>query len=315
MYSWALILGGYYQDAQNQGLALLDDAADFRVDVALSHGHAMLGYAMAGLRKYDEAHDQLDAARDMARQFNDDFGIQNEYALRVRVLLQQGRPAEACAIEPPDLSRALKGMQGEVIGSRGLALACLGRLEGAKELARQAIACTQGIEARVLSPAIEAVVAIKSRESTVIDRAEELVDVAFDSGGVDLLINAYRSSHDLLALLMSSRRAQERVVFAIARAGDEALAEQLGIATVDQLDPRESLSLREREVYELVCEGLSNRDIASRLFISEATVKVHVHHVFDKLGIRSRTALALSATRERGRQAASAATSDDAGVE
>lgn len=75
-----------------------------------------------------------------------------------------------------------------------------------------------------------------------------------------------------------------------------------------------SLSLREREVYELVCEGLSNRDIASRLFISEATVKVHVHHVFDKLGIRSRTALALSATRERGRQAASAATSGDPGV-
>jgi DNA-binding NarL/FixJ family response regulator len=253
------------------------------------------------LRRYEEAHEQLDAARDMARQFNDGFGIQNEYALRVRVLLQQGRPAEACAIEPPDLSRALKGMRGEVIGSRGLALACLGRLESARELARQAIECTQGIEARVLAPAIEAVVALKSRESTVIDRAEELVDVAFDSGGVDLLINAYRSSHDLLALLMSSKRAQERLVFAIARA-------------VDQLDPRESLSLREREVYELVCEGLSNRDIASRLFISEATVKVHVHHVFDKLGVRSRTALALSATRERGRQAASAATSGDPGV-
>ena len=73
----------------------------------------------------------------------------------------------------------------------------------------------------------------------------------------------------------------------------------------------ETLSRREREVYELVCEGLSNGEIARRLFISEGTVKVHVHHVFDKLGIRSRTALAMNAARDRWRQAASTASSED----
>ena len=58
-------------------------------------------------------------------------------------------------------------------------------------------------------------------------------------------------------------------------------------------------------MYELICAGLSNREIAQRLFISEATVKVHVHHVFDKVGIRSRTALAMNAVHERVRQATS----------
>ena len=66
-------------------------------------------------------------------------------------------------------------------------------------------------------------------------------------------------------------------------------------------DPVASLSPREREVYDLLCEGLSNGEIATQLFITEATVKVHVQHVFDKLGVRSRTALAINAARDRRR--------------
>jgi DNA-binding NarL/FixJ family response regulator len=65
------------------------------------------------------------------------------------------------------------------------------------------------------------------------------------------------------------------------------------------VDPVISLTSREREVYDLLCEGLSNAEIGRQLFITPGTVKVHVHHVFDKLGIRSRTALALNSARER----------------
>ena len=81
-----------------------------------------------------------------------------------------------------------------------------------------------------------------------------------------------------------------------------------GRETASSRIPLETLSRREREVYELVCEGLSNGDIAKRLFITEGTVKVHVHHVFDKVGIRSRTALALNAVRDRLLQAAPTST-------
>lgn len=56
-----------------------------------------------------------------------------------------------------------------------------------------------------------------------------------------------------------------------------------------------SLSGRELEVLQAVAEGLSNRDIAGRLHVSEATVKTHLLHVFSKLGVDNRTAAATAA--------------------
>jgi ATP/maltotriose-dependent transcriptional regulator MalT len=54
---------------------------------------------------------------------------------------------------------------------------------------------------------------------------------------------------------------------------------------------REELSItrRELEVLELIAQGMSNREIAAKLFVSENTVKTHSSRVFDKLGARRRT--------------------------
>jgi two-component system nitrate/nitrite response regulator NarP len=64
-------------------------------------------------------------------------------------------------------------------------------------------------------------------------------------------------------------------------------------------DPLEGLSSRERAVAALVQRGLRNKEIADELGLTEGTVKVHLHKVFDKLGVRSRTDLILLA-QERG---------------
>jgi two-component system nitrate/nitrite response regulator NarP len=55
------------------------------------------------------------------------------------------------------------------------------------------------------------------------------------------------------------------------------------------------LTRRERELIELVRQGLRNRDIANELGVTEGTVKVYLHAIFDKLHVENRTELALRA--------------------
>ena len=63
--------------------------------------------------------------------------------------------------------------------------------------------------------------------------------------------------------------------------------------------PRTSLTPRELEVLKLVASGSSNREIGRALLLSEATVKSHLVHIYDKLGVRSRTS-AVAAARKQG---------------
>jgi DNA-binding NarL/FixJ family response regulator len=59
------------------------------------------------------------------------------------------------------------------------------------------------------------------------------------------------------------------------------------------------LSEREREIVQLVAQGFRNREIGEKLFISEQTVKNHLHNIFDKLGVSDRLELALYAIHHR----------------
>jgi two-component system response regulator DevR len=66
-----------------------------------------------------------------------------------------------------------------------------------------------------------------------------------------------------------------------------------------EVDPLDELSDREREILELIGEGLSNRQIAERLGLAEKTVKNYVSHLLGKLGMSRRAQVAVLATERR----------------
>ena len=55
------------------------------------------------------------------------------------------------------------------------------------------------------------------------------------------------------------------------------------------------LTTREREIVLVLSEGVTNKEIGRRLSLAEGTAKVHLHHIYRKLGIANRTALAVLA--------------------
>jgi DNA-binding NarL/FixJ family response regulator len=65
-------------------------------------------------------------------------------------------------------------------------------------------------------------------------------------------------------------------------------------------NPEEILTPREAELLSLLTEGLSNRELGRRLFISEATVKTHLAHIYAKLGVETRAAAIATAIRREG---------------
>jgi ATP/maltotriose-dependent transcriptional regulator MalT len=60
-------------------------------------------------------------------------------------------------------------------------------------------------------------------------------------------------------------------------------------ASVTPPPSEEALSEREREVLRLIAEGLSNQQLAARLYLSPHTIKVHTRNIYGKLGVTSRT--------------------------
>ncbi len=89
--------------------------------------------------------------------------------------------------------------------------------------------------------------------------------------------------------------------------GERALDQNLIVSALDRALERQTgskhaaevLSRREAEIVKMVAAGLRNKEIASKLFIGEGTVKTHLHAIYRKLGVHGRVELTLYA-REHG---------------
>lgn len=124
-----------------------------------------------------------------------------------------------------------------------------------------------------------------------------------------LILTTYDSDADILAAVeagasgyMLKDAPPEQIHQAVrsAAAGQTALAPEVAARLMGRIrNPEPSLSNREVELVELLATGMSNRNIAKALFISEATVKTHLVHIYDKLGVDNRTAAIRVAVERR----------------
>ena len=96
-------------------------------------------------------------------------------------------------------------------------------------------------------------------------------------------------------------RAEAVAAIHAAARGEAVLSPSVAARLVSQLRAPvvDALSDRELQVLTLIARGETNRGAASRLFISEATVKTHLLHIYEKLGVNDRAA-AVAAAYERG---------------
>ena len=182
----------------------------------------------------------------------------------------------------------------------------LGRIDEAVSMTWGVQDSTPAILPTVLLTAVSAIAASKSKSRDVIALVGRFEERALSLGVIDFLVTAWRSTPELLPIMLRASREPDRLGRLLRQVGDDDLAIAAGLERQAPLDPKSRLTPREREVHDLLAHGLTNLQIAELLFIGESTVKVHVHHIYDKLGIRSRTAIAVQAALERADQATSA---------
>jgi DNA-binding CsgD family transcriptional regulator/tetratricopeptide (TPR) repeat protein len=209
------------------------------------------------------------------------FGLAIEYPVigadLVRLALAAGEPARAGQVAAAVAEVADRN---QVASLAGAALRCRGLAEDDPEVLRAAV------DAYGRGP-----------------RPLELALAAEDAGAAF----ARRGEPEAaVPLLRRALELYERLDAARGAARVEATLRSLGVRR-GRRGPRkrprlgwDSLTRTERQVVDLVVEGLSNPQIGERLFVSPRTVQTHVAHVFTKLAVSSRAQLAAEAARRRG---------------
>ncbi len=232
-----------------------------------------LGHTNFERGRIEEARAQFEEALQLARAEDDPYTAGMVLVNLARLARFRGdyRLAQALLVESLQLQWGERNRFGMVGSLRGLGQTCMrtGELETAGFL----FGAAEGLRDAVGAPALK----LRPRYQQSVDRLRKEL------------------GEQRLAALWESGRTMplaELVEQEIARAA----------ATSSELAPRarpvslNELTVREREVVQLISAGLSNREIGAALFISERTAQTHVQHILDKLGVSTRTAAAVRAT-------------------
>lgn len=181
-----------------------------------------------------------------------------------------------------------------------------GMISGQPDLEVVGEACN-GREAVELAGRVSPAVALMDLRMPEMDGVAAIVEIKKNQPEVQILVlTTYDSDADILRAIEAGatgyllKDAPREELFRAVRGasrGEPVLAPSVTARLMERASapPRDVLTGREIEILELLAGGLSNKELAKELHLSEATVKSHLVHVFAKLGVTDRTAAVTAA--------------------
>jgi LuxR family maltose regulon positive regulatory protein len=278
-----------YPDALEIAERTLAEAQRFHLQFVIPHAQWNLAFINLGLRRFGEADQALQFVESTAAQTNDPHHVLNARCLRARLLITLQQPHAAVAYVRDDpVASPTRAMLAEYLATRALVLAVAGDIEEASKASTAALSASQAVEVQTLSAIARAIAALKAGAD-----GEGILDEVRTCAKLqtwDAFVCGIRSHPPLLHRVVNDPELRTYAASVLSWSNDVELAKQAGL----QLGVRRgrsatSLSPREREVWELLRQGLTNKQIGQALFISEATAKVHVRRVMVKLDAHTRT--------------------------
>lgn len=277
----------------------IDDARASGLDFAEDHALITRIGAYIGLRRLGSAQRIL---TDFESRTTSSAFITNEIHLntaRLRVAAGDLARAETALRTPISPDGLTRNALGERLASRGLYLAALGDLPGARAVIHDARRASSYIQTQCLGTLALVIADLRTRGAQSDARSREALVRMIAFGQKDALVLACRAYPPLAQWAVSHKALAREFASVLAGSRDVDIGRAAGLEIPRELRRAEALSAREREVYELMAQGRSNREIAKTLFISESTTKVHVRHIFEKLRVHTRAeAVAMNSRAE-----------------
>jgi LuxR family maltose regulon positive regulatory protein len=286
MYSYALILTCRYEESLKQIEVLLKVAEDCGLEFPVPYAQAYRAKALVGLGKFTAAARTLSL---LERYMEDEPGSYFRGSVpvqRARLYASVGdlkRASEVLSLGPHEgLNRAGRG---EFVGWQALFHAIAGDTDQARAAAAEARLASRSLEVAALWLLAEGIVALAAEDRAV---SAARLSVVISNGVWDPVVIALRAAPGLGEFVAAQPEWRGWLQRVLSASSDTSLAKRLGLGVPRAARRASNLSPRETEVHELLAQGLTNEEIARLLYISLSTTKVHVKHIYEKLGVRSR---------------------------